>query len=182
MLSKKKSITDKRTNEVIFLKSPPDNNIDDSMSVTSNRTYLDNVNSRESIIKLRQRDEMNASLERLKKNMHWVRLNLNSHVANQRSICFVLDTYFEHYKQHQLCKEMIIETFSELDNEDYFGLFMRQENHVPTEEILDILLEEKGSNVSIKYQILEKLLKQENVYPRRQGNSYMKQYLHQALT
>lgn len=52
-----------------------------------------------------------------------------------------------------------METFSELDNDDYFGLFMRQESHVPTEENLDILLEEKGSNVSIKYQILNKLLK-----------------------
>lgn len=96
-LVKKKSIIDNRTKEVIFVKSP-DNNVDDSMSVTSNRTYFENMNSKESIVKLKQRDEMNAGLESLKRNMQWVRLNLNHHVANQRSICFVLDNYFEHYK------------------------------------------------------------------------------------
>jgi len=61
----------------------------------------------------------------------------------------VLDTYFEHYKQHQLCKELINDIFRELDDEDYFGLSIRQE-HRRTIDALDILMEEKGNNVSIK--------------------------------
>jgi len=29
-------------------------------------------------------------------NLRWVRQHLSHHVVNRRSICFVLDTYFEH--------------------------------------------------------------------------------------
>ena len=86
-----------------------------------------------------------------------MQIRLSHHVVDRRSICFVLDTYFEHYKQQQLCKELIIESFRDLQSEDYFGLYLRQE-HAYQEESLDIPLEEKGFNIAIKEKILEQLL------------------------
>ena len=64
-------------------------------------------------------------------------MNLSRYVVRQRSMSFVLDTYFEHWKQHQLSKEFIIDVFQELDDKDYFGLIMRQE-HRRTIDALDI--------------------------------------------
>lgn len=38
--------------------------------------------------------------ECIDKNIAWIQLNLSHHVINRRSICFVLDNQFKHYKQH----------------------------------------------------------------------------------
>ena len=92
-----------------------------------------------------------------------------------------MDTYFEHYKQHSLIREFIIETFRDLSDEDYFGLLVRQDVSYAVEGQLDINLEQKDRNVSIKEQLLDKLLKQENPEPRPVSNSYMKQSLALAL-
>lgn len=65
--------------------------------------------------------------------------------------------------------------FNELNEKDYFGLFVRHDlSTAETEESLDILLDEKGNNVAVKQKILHKLLSQENMMARR-GNGYMKQ-------
>lgn len=87
-------------------------------------------------------------------------MQLSHHLVNQRSICFVLDSDFEHIKQHQLCKELIAETYYELDDDDFFGLMIYQK--LRNQASLDINLEEKGKNLSIKSQMLHKLLNQEN--------------------
>ena len=114
--------------------------------------------------------------------MKWVQIRLSHHVVEQRSICFVLDTYFEHYKHQQLCKELIIETFRELDDEDFYGLSMRQDKNLADEDAsLDIPLEQKGSNTAIKELILNKLLSQENAHPKKQRSCYMKQNIISAL-
>ena len=42
----------------------------------------------------------------------------------------MLDSDFEHIKQHQLCKELIVDTFTELDDEDFFGLVSYQKSRV----------------------------------------------------
>ena len=177
MLDKSRSHQGKSKDVIIV----QDRTIDDSMSATSGRTFFEHQASKESLVKLQKLEVIEQRIQVLRKNMQWVRLNLIHHVVNHRSICFVLDSYFEHYKQHQLCKELIMETFRELDDEDFFGLSVRYES-TSSDENLDILLEEKAKNVSVKYQLLEKLLNLENVHPRRQGNSYMKQCLGQALT
>ena len=93
----------------------------------------------------------------------------------------MLDTYFEHYKHQQLCKELIIETFRDLDDEDFYGLSMRQDKESNESYSLDIPLEQKGSNTAVKELILAKLLSQENAHPTRQGSSYMKQNINSAL-
>lgn len=37
----------------------------------------------------------------------------------------MLDSFFEHYKQHQMCMEFVQQTFLALDEDDYFGLSIR---------------------------------------------------------
>lgn len=37
----------------------------------------------------------------------WTEFNLSRHVVTQRSIYFVIDSVFEHYKQHQMCMELV---------------------------------------------------------------------------
>lgn len=64
-----------------------------------------------------------------------------------------------------MCKELILETFVDLNDDDHFGLMLRQDEQTDynyqaadenqkkhiDQENFDILLEEKGSNASIKY-------------------------------
>lgn len=83
---------------------------------------MENVQSRESILKLERFDRLSKSLDNLKSNLQWTELQLSRHVVGQRSINFVLDSDFEHMKQHQLCKELIVDTFHDLYTDDYFGL------------------------------------------------------------
>ena len=78
--------------------------------------------------------------------------------------------------------DLIIETFDELDDEDFFGLTVRQDSHTATEGCLDIPLDEKGNNVSIKRQILGMLLNQEHAHTRRHNNNYMKKLLEGAIS
>lgn len=48
---------------------------------------------------LNPKEDLRHSLDSLKNNLLWVKLQLSHHVVSQRSICFVLDTAFDHYKQ-----------------------------------------------------------------------------------
>ena len=92
-----------------------------------------------------------------------------------------MDTYFEHYKQHSLIREFIVETYRDLSDEDYFGLLVRQDVGHAIEGQLDINLEQKSKNMAVKEKILAELQKQENPEPRPVSNSYMKQQLANAL-
>lgn len=69
-------------------------------------------------------------MHNLKRNLSWTEFQLSHHLVHHRSICFVLDSDFEHIKQHQLCKELIVDTFTELDDEDFFGLVSYQKSRV----------------------------------------------------
>ena len=47
---------------------------------------------------------------------------LSKHYVKKRSIHFVLDCKFEHYKQQEKCTNFIQEIFKDLNNDDLFGL------------------------------------------------------------
>ena len=43
-------------------------------------------------------EQLTETLESLSQSIHWVQIRLTHYVVQRRSICFVLDSYFEHYK------------------------------------------------------------------------------------
>ena len=68
---------------------------------TSAQTYFDgmeNVTSKESILKTERIKKIEKSLENLETSMQWTVHMLSHHFVSQRSICFVMDSNFEHIK------------------------------------------------------------------------------------
>ena len=70
---------------------------------------------------------------------------LSKHYVKKRSIHFVLDCKFEHYKQQEKCTNFIQEIFKDLNNDDLFGLICLKQS-----ELHNIKLEEVGKNKRIK--------------------------------
>ena len=72
-----------------------DRNFDDSLShVSSGMPGTSVGKSKQELLMEKQ-----ESLTQILRSVQWVRLHLSHHVVSRRSLCFVLDTYFEHYKQ-----------------------------------------------------------------------------------
>ena len=90
------------SNEIVIEIPVPD----DAESAASSKASSNIQKIRSSVSKRKHKkiSILKQILDRLMRQMQWVKLHLGHHVVNQRSIHFVLDTYFEHYKQHQLCK------------------------------------------------------------------------------
>jgi len=47
---------------------------------------------------------------------------LNKYYVKRRSIHFVLDCKFEHYRQQEKCTRIIQEVYGDLNSDDLFGL------------------------------------------------------------
>ena len=94
----------------------------------------------------------------LENNLKWVRIHLGHHIYTKKSIFFVLDNQFEYFKQSQMCKDFIKQMYSELPDEDYFGLIMATKSS----DWAQIDLEEVGKNRTIKSKSLKAILKSDD--------------------
>ena len=92
-IMRSKSSTEKRSTEVVLLRAA---NVDDSMSALSGKTQMRFLESKEEGKRV---DSLQRSVKRLEDNLNWVKIRLSQHVVDRRSICFVLDTDFQHVKQ-----------------------------------------------------------------------------------
>ena len=72
---------------------------DDSRSFVSDKSNIRRYGSPDSEKKELKRHKLEYEMKKLINSKEWVNINLSQFIVSQRSICFVLDTYFDHYKQ-----------------------------------------------------------------------------------
>lgn len=77
----------------------------------------------------------------LERNVLWVSERLSKHYVKKRSIYFVLDCKFEHFKLQEKCTAFIQEVYEQLNPDDLFGLLSLDQS-----ELHNIRLEEAGKN------------------------------------
>jgi hypothetical protein len=83
---------------------------------------------------------------------------LSKHYVKKRSIHFVLDCRFEHYKQQEKCTAFVRDIYKELHDDDLFGLLCMEES-----DLHNIKLEEVGKNHGTKMQLLNDLNDDKNI-------------------
>ena len=83
---------------------------------------------------------------------------LSKHYVKKRSIHFVLDCKFEHFRQQEKCTAFIQEVYKELNSDDLFGLLCLEQS-----ELHNIHLEEAGKNKQTKLRVLEDLNDDKNI-------------------
>ena len=77
--------------------------------------------------------------------------HLNHHYIMQKSVIFIVDTYFSSQIYTDLATHFVQNQFKKLDKDDYFGFISLEEGS----EMNEIILEKKGSNMHIKEAFLD---------------------------
>lgn len=93
----------------------------------------------------------------LQNKISWVEEMLSKHYVKRRSIHFVLDCKFEHFRQQEKCTRFIQEVYKELNPDDIFGLLCLEQG-----DLHNIQLENAGKNKATKLRVLEDLNDQVN--------------------
>ena len=111
------------------------------------------------------------------KNCRSIENHLKHHYIQQRSVVFIVDTYFESFEYNQIAREQVFNFFDQLGDEDYFGLI----NLDPNSHTSDITLERKHKNINLKRRQLANRLKMPYNYKLRSSLKHHENLLEDAL-
>ena len=84
-------------------------------------------------------------------SLSWAYLSLQHYFVHKKAINFILDGCFDYVLQLDRCINFIEQTFKDMNGQDQFGLQYLGDSQ------LNIRLEEKSSNKSLKKSLLQSL-------------------------